>query len=544
MILALGTALSTSAVASQSRIASVNFTYRDTSLRGYRMGDEFLLPLDSVSELGWSAGSASAGVKIIAENSTLNLPTRQMDGKTCIPLRQALQQLGGLSSWNPGGYDILQVTSPINTVTVKNGTVNIDSALAVKATFSLIGNRKVVIDLDGAKFSRETIVDSDTSTSVVQYGPNTVRVVLNLDFNPNLPKTQLAPGAKLKFDFKPETVIAVHPPKHDKTDKHEDTQKHDDGKRPDEANQNTSPAVNPNEPIELPISLDWENETNTSLSIKFDQGRWKGGATCRKPEKDVLEIVMSNIAGTLPKGFKLHSSAVKDISVDQVGTTTVVRLKLKRAMGADITSSATGVVLNLIRPADTGGKLNGKVIVVDAGHGGEDHGTQTAGVQEKNITLFLSRYVRDALTAEGATVIMTRNDDSFPSLESRPALANKSRADIFLSIHVNEPGRGSHNDPSGTIAFYHIGSSISKFLGECVEAELAKANLLPALGAKSDGTLYNSGLAVLRLSSMPSILIETGFLTNSKDRQVIQSDAFGKALAKSVVAGLKTYYGQ
>lgn len=545
LILALGTALSTVAAASQSRVASVNFTFRETPLRGYRVGDEFLLPLENVADLGWTASSANAGAKIVAESRTFNIPTRQVEGKTCIPLRAAVDKVGGDSSWNPGGYDILQVSSPVFRVSVNKGVLNVDSAMAVKTTVSVIGSKKVVIDLDGAKFTRETKVDADGSTSVSQYGPNTVRIVLNLDFVPNLPKGQVSNSSQIKLDLSPEPVRPkeVATPKPDKT-----VPKQDDPPKTDQTTQNQTqnPTQNPvpTGPIDLPIAINWENETNTSMAIKFAPGQWVGTATCRKPEKNILELELSNLDGVLPKDFELKSKAIKEITAEKNGTSTILRLRLERAMGADITTSATGVVLNLVRPTSTGGRLDGKVIVLDAGHGGRDHGATAAGIMEKNINLFLSRYVRDALTAEGVTVIMTRNDDSFPELEARPALANKNSADIFLSIHVNEPGRGGGTTPSGTITFYHKGSAISKFLGECIQSEIVKSKLLPDMGVRSDGTIYQSGFAVLRLSNMPGVLIETGFITNPKDRQVLQSEAFGKALAKSVVAGLKTYYGQ
>jgi N-acetylmuramoyl-L-alanine amidase len=526
-LLALGIALSATAVAAQTRNASVNYTFRETALKGYRMGDEFLLPLDAVADLGWSAGSASAGTKIYAENNTLQLPTRQVNGKQCIPLREAINQLGGISTWNPGGYDILQVSSPVFEINVKNGIVNIQSALAVKPTVSVMGSKKVIIDLEGAKFSRDTKIDSDGSTNVSQYGPNTVRIVLNLDFVPSLPKLQLPSASNLKINLNPEAIAPPKPePPKDTTPPKQD------------------PIPNPGPITELPLGLDWENQTSSSLSIKFEPGKWKGTATYRRPNSDVLEIVLSNLNCELPKNFKLHSSAVKEVSSSIVGTTTVLRLELKRAMGADIVASASGVVINLVRPNSTGGKLNGKVIVIDAGHGGSDNGSMAGGAREKDITLFLSRMVRDELKSEGATVIMTRDDDSFPSLESRPELANRNSADIFLSIHANEPGRRSNTTATGSIIFYHKGSSISKFLGECVQTELMKYNLLPSTGLRSDSTIYSSGFAVLRLSNMPGLLIETGFMTNPKDRQMIQSEQFGRALAKSIVSGLKTYYGQ
>ena len=532
-LLALGTVLCTTAMASQTRVASVNYTFRDTPVRGYRIGDEFLLPLDTIADLGWSAGSATAGTKVFAENNTLQLPTRQVNGKACIPLREAINQLGGVSSWNPGGYDILQVSSPIYDITVKNGVLTVESAMAVKPTVSVIGSKKVIIDLEGAKFSRDTKVDSDGSTNVSQYGPNTVRIVLNLDFVPNLPKLQLPSASNLKINLNPELVV---PPKVESPPKDLNPPK---GEKP-----KPDPQVNPAPITELPLGLDWENETSSALSIKFEPGHWKGTATYRRPERDVIEVVLTNLNCDLPRNFRLHSSAVKEASSSIVGTTTVLKLQLKRAMGADIVASASGVSITLIRPNSTGGKLDGKVIVLDAGHGGPDHGSSAGGAFEKNVNLFLTRFVRDELTAEGATVIMTRDDDTFPSLESRPELANRNHADVFVSIHANEPGSRSNSAPNGSIVFYHKGSIISKFLGECVQSELSKFNLMTSVGVRSDGTLYNSGLAVLRLANMPCILVETGFMTNPKDLQMIQSEKFGRALAKSIVSGLKTYYGQ
>lgn len=507
-------------------------------MRGYRMGDEFLLPLDALPELGWSAGVATAGAKIFAENSTINLPTRLVGGKQCIPLREAVSQLGGVSSWNPGGYDVLQVASPLYNIEIKNGTLKVDSALAVKPTFSVIGSKKVVVDLEGARFTRDTHVDSDGSTNVSQFGPNTVRIVLNLDFVPNMPKVQLPSATKLNIDLKPESPIIVQkdPPKNEIPVKQDDP--------PKQGVDTVKPPVNQILQAEIPIFMDWENETASALAIRFQPGQWKGTASYRKPQSDILEIVLSNIHGEISQGLNLKSLAIKEVTSNWEDNNTVIRLKLSRAMGADISASATGVTLKLVRPKDSGGKLNGKVIVLDAGHGGHDFGSDYAGVFEKNITLPLTKYVRDALIEEGVTVIMTRNDDSFPQLEARPALANKNNADLFISIHANKPGSKSLT-PSGSITFYHMGSAISKFLGECVHGELMKYKMLPDMGVRSDGTIYkNSGFAVLRLSKMPSILIETGFVTHPKDRKVIQSEEFGRALAKSVVAGLKTFYGQ
>ena len=88
-------------------------------------------------------------------------------------------------------------------------------------------------------------------------------------------------------------------------------------------------------------------------------------------------------------------------------------------------------------------RLNGLKVVIDPGHGGKDPGAIFAGVSEKQVTLPISRKVIAKLEKLGVQAITTRSGDTYPSLDARASLANRRRADLFISIHANSAPRRS-----------------------------------------------------------------------------------------------------
>jgi N-acetylmuramoyl-L-alanine amidase len=150
--------------------------------------------------------------------------------------------------------------------------------------------------------------------------------------------------------------------------------------------------------------------------------------------------------------------------------------------------------------------------------------------------------VASKLAQAGATVIMTRRTDVFISLTARAEVANKSKADFFVSCHINDSG-GPRN-MAGTITFHHKGNQISRVLAECIQHEIAKVSGLANTGVWSDGKIYPvSGFSVLRNTKMPGVLIEFGFIDNAGDRKRMVTDQFQDAVAKAVVQGIKVYLG-
>lgn len=178
--------------------------------------------------------------------------------------------------------------------------------------------------------------------------------------------------------------------------------------------------------------------------------------------------------------------------------------------------------------------LNGKVIVVDAGHGGKDQGAEGVGkkTKEKTLNLEVAEILAAKLEAAGAKVIMTRTDDSYITLERRVAIAVKATADAFISIHHNTYKNSSMN---GTITFYYSKSKDMK-LAELIQSELTKRNGLRDLGVRF-GNYY-----VLRENPRTSVLVELGFLTNAKEELVLRSDRFQENSAEGIFQGILKYF--
>jgi N-acetylmuramoyl-L-alanine amidase len=180
-------------------------------------------------------------------------------------------------------------------------------------------------------------------------------------------------------------------------------------------------------------------------------------------------------------------------------------------------------------PPKTSGALRGVKIVVDAGHGGHDTGAPGAKSVEKDHTLDIAKRVYRKLQAMGATVSMTRSDDTFISLQWRVDFAHRQHADIFFSVHINSYSKTS----SGTETYYY--TSQSRALANEVHKELVKATGLPNRGVRS------ARFYVIRKTRMPSILTETAFISNPTEEQKLMDPNFRERVATGMARGIYNY---
>ena len=139
--------------------------------------------------------------------------------------------------------------------------------------------------------------------------------------------------------------------------------------------------------------------------------------------------------------------------------------------------------------------LAGKIVCIDPGHGGKDSGARdefrTGKVFEKDITLSVGRRLRDLLTQNGATVVMTRSDDTFIPVMGRPQIANQRHADFFVSIHADSSG--GQNSHSGTTVYYHAQNPVCKLMATDISQRIAEVSGIPRLGTRSDTVRFPSG---------------------------------------------------
>lgn len=196
-------------------------------------------------------------------------------------------------------------------------------------------------------------------------------------------------------------------------------------------------------------------------------------------------------------------------------------------------------------PERRNGSLKGKIIVIDPGHGSlqpggwSDPGAVSPwGLYERDIVTKISFTAGQVLSEEGATVIYTRLGNTSISLEGRAALANYLRADCFVAVHCN-----SSTNPagSGTSTYYYApeGMEMQQRLNRERLAALVQEELLESLGRNDLGILQAS-FVVLRSTTVPSILVETAFLSNQEEEALLRSAAFqgeaGEAIARGVIA--------
>ncbi|GED58822.1 putative N-acetylmuramoyl-L-alanine amidase YrvJ [Brevibacillus formosus] len=184
--------------------------------------------------------------------------------------------------------------------------------------------------------------------------------------------------------------------------------------------------------------------------------------------------------------------------------------------------------------------LAGKVIVVDAGHGGTDGGSTGSSFStlEKTVNLQVSLLLRNKLEAAGAKVVMTRADDRKLTLQQRVDIAIQNQADIFVSVHHNTHPNSATN---GSIIFYYSQGNSSK-LASLVQTELVKATNY------KDMNYRYGNYFVLRENPVPSILAEISFLSNYNDeiraRSEKQQDLAAEGLFKGIVQYFNTQSNQ
>jgi len=211
----------------------------------------------------------------------------------------------------------------------------------------------------------------------------------------------------------------------------------------------------------------------------------------------------------------------------------------------------------LVRPHRVPDVGKVQTVVLDPGHGGYDKGQVSRYGCEKDFALDVARKLRPILQAKGLRVIMTREGDYFVPLEVRAKIANAARNSIFVSIHFNASGddpnatgfeifsftpRGAPSTSDGVVA----ASSLNMQPGSSVDAQslaLSACIYHSVLGhiPEFDRGIKRARFAVLRLTKVPAVLIEGGFLTERGETKLIANKDWRAKLAGAIGVGIENY---
>ncbi|MGI6607163.1 MAG: SH3 domain-containing protein [Peptococcia bacterium] len=194
--------------------------------------------------------------------------------------------------------------------------------------------------------------------------------------------------------------------------------------------------------------------------------------------------------------------------------------------------------------------LSGKTIVVDPGHasvqpgGWPDPGAlgSRTKIQEKDINLSIALKLKSLLEQNGAKVILTHTGQTSLSLAGRAAVANNLPADIFVSIHSNFNNKSA---VCGHTTYYYAPAGNSVLYAQRYErqrlASAVQKEMVKSCGRKDNGILQDN-FAVLRETRVPSILVETAYLSNWEEEQLLSQDWFRQQLAIGICNGIKNYF--
>ena len=305
-------------------------------------------------------------------------------------------------------------------------------------------------------------------------------------------------------------------------------------------------------------------ETEGGLTVTFPDVSprgWAGTRTVRDGLVATTELGESRGAAALRVAFERPPAARKVFRLEDPPR---VVLDFHRQAGAP--------------PASGAGPEPLQTIMIDPGHGGHDAGAMgPSGLQEKELTLDIARRVAALLQEElGVRVVLTRGKDQFIGLRERTALANRERADLFLSIHVNAAADGA---ATGTETYFLsneatdgaarraaeyenrlIGGDAgakggspdvlrsilwdlaqsdfqqeSSRVAEAIQNSLDRALRRPSRGVKQ------APFYVLGGAAMPAVLVEIGFISNPQEEQRLRDDGFRDRIARALVAGVASY---
>lgn len=197
--------------------------------------------------------------------------------------------------------------------------------------------------------------------------------------------------------------------------------------------------------------------------------------------------------------------------------------------------------------------ITGKTIILDAGHGGIDPGSMTddQSTKEKNVNLKITKKVKELVEASGATVILTRNDDTSlyteeegktirqkynENLRNRKKIIKESSADMFISIHLNKFPQSSKY--YGAQTFYPYGKEDDKQLATYIQSELKRV----VDNTNNREIKPSNDIYLIKDNEIPSTLIECGFLSNEKEAKLLNDEEYQNQIAWAIYVGIQKYF--
>ncbi|MFI3174243.1 MAG: N-acetylmuramoyl-L-alanine amidase [Bacillota bacterium] len=240
--------------------------------------------------------------------------------------------------------------------------------------------------------------------------------------------------------------------------------------------------------------------------------------------------------------FYFDTDSVQSIEVKVVGGKTVFSIQQSQYNAYEMEKTYNSCDIYIKNPKE----VYDTILFIDAGHGGQDPGTSGYGLVEKDLNLSLVLKIEKYLAGSGIKIYQSRVTDIYPELVWRPQVATEV-ADMMISVHHNASIVGPA--PNGTETFYmvhenEVGVSSDKLTSKAL-AEAVQGAVVSALGTTDRGIKEDTDYIILNRSSIPTVLVEIGFLTSPDDAAKVSSDSnqelMAENIANAIIELVKTY---
>lgn len=269
------------------------------------------------------------------------------------------------------------------------------------------------------------------------------------------------------------------------------------------------------------LYLDKEEEFDTD-DVEIEDHYLDGYALVRLP---------GDFKGVYGYGtYRIGADILDTIEVSNIGGNTVFRFNQNRINAYEIEDEGDRYAVRLKNPRD----VYDSVLLLDAGHGGKDPGTSGNGLVEKNLTLTLLQKVDRELRNSGIKVYLTRDSDVYPENNTRAKTANDI-AHMMVSIHMN--AAAGNPLPNGTETLYQVHAGDGRLTSKRL-AEILLNHIISATGNNSRGIKLRDDLLILNGTTVPTVIVETVFLSNAGDALKISDPAYQDKVARAIAEGI------
>ena len=526
-------------------------------------------PVDVVRLLGASYAPNADGrtVTITAASGTsATIGYRFMQQRYCVPLQQIGGVLGASETWDPQTRT-LDLRAKLLMVRQDSGSLNVYTSYPVYFRVQKIASpNRVYVDLYGVDLGASPAEIPSTENDVTQIrtgrmDADTARVVIDLrrdvkyqvdaPVQTNHVRVALSGGEPGLFRpaVPPPTaparppVVAARPPS-TAGDGLPALPLYPGGAppRPSAGNPGTAGGVRITS-----IAVNALSDTVSQVIIKTNGTTHYRTVQLADPNRLAIDLAgaavdgLTDISGSseIVKAVRagIFRAGRADFGRVAIDLAKVVDYSVTTQTGQDGTTYLVNLESSRSAPTATSGSLRGKIVMVDPGHGGSDSGAVgSGGAYEKNITLAIGKRLYDTLRSNGATVYLTREDDTLPSVGARPQMAISVNADYFISVHCDSSGPA--NSHSGTTIYYHMHNPVCQRLAADISRRVGDVSGIPVLGTRSDTVRFQTGFGVLRGSPMPAVLVETGYINSIKDLSRLADPDVQQRIAEGITAGL------